>query len=179
MIKKMSLFDAFKNAMMNNPKGSRKEAFDHFLETVKSDPRYLAALAEDYFYRQTQNWDLDQNRLGSSLVATPAQRKRAEVSAAQRAASAARVAKATDEIKARIRKVIMLDLTLPNGKKLRDCTGAECAKAGGFYTEVSKHIKATEIVDKHLSERNLQDLYSRFSSKPASRRSTAELRASA
>lgn len=51
---------------------------------------------------------------------------------------------------------------MPNGKALRHATGAECASAGGFYAEIGKHLKATQVVDKHMSEANLQDIRARY-----------------
>jgi hypothetical protein len=162
MIKRVNLFDAFRSAMLSNPNASRKEAFEHFLETVKSSPAYLDALASDYFHRMEAQWKTEQVGKSVSLVATPATQRRAEISAERRAESVARAAKADDEVKVRFRAILLLDLTLPNGKRLRDATGAECAKAGGFYTEVSRHLKPTQVVDKHLNEAELRNIQTRF-----------------
>jgi len=79
-----------------------------------------------------------------------------------RAEGAARSATALATIKEKLREVLLLDLVLPNGKTLREATGADCARAGGFYVEVSKHIKPTQVVDKHLTEANLRDIRSRY-----------------
>lgn len=164
MIKKVNLFDAFRNAMLADPKASRKEAFKHFLETVHSNQVYVDALAEDYFYRMAAQWEPEKIGKGSySLVGTPATKARVERAIEKRTESAQRVEKARDEIKAKIREVLLLDLTLPNGKRLRDATGAECAKAGGFYTEVARHLKPTQVVDKHMNERDLREVWSRYS----------------
>lgn len=178
MIKKVTLFDAFRHAMLADPKTSRKEAFKHFLETVQSDPRYLENLAEDYFYRMAAQWEPQKiGKEGSfSLVGTPATKRRAELSAEKRAESGERVAKGHEELKAKVRAIILLDLTLPNGKRLRDATGAECAKAGGFYTEVARHLKPTQVVDKHFNEKDLRDIQSRYEG-GRRRESGAELRA--
>lgn len=162
MRKPISLFEAFKNAVMHAPDGSRKDAFDYFLEVVSSDPRYLEALADTYFEQNYKQWRAQKIGQSYSLVATPAAQRRSEVSADRRADTAVRVHTATQELKARVRAVVLLDLLLPNGKKLRHATGAECAKAGGFYTEVSRHLKPTEVVDKKLNERDLQNIQSRF-----------------
>lgn len=158
MIKKINLFDAFDRGMKSAPDGSRKEQFNHFLETVRSNPAYLDALATDYFDRMAAQWKIQQVGKGVSLVATAAPQRRAE----NRAENTARVEKVHADLKARIRATILLDLTLPNGKKLRDATGAECAKAGGFYNEVSRHVKPTQVVDKHLSETDLRNIQARF-----------------
>lgn len=163
MIKKISLFDTFKNAMLNDPKASRKEAFAHFLDSVRANPAMVDALAEDYFYRMAAQWEPQKTGKNSySLVGTPATNRRAEVSAERRADNAARMATATADMKSRLRNIILLDIMLPSGKKLRHSTGAECAKAGGFYTEVSRHLKPTEVVDKNLSEADLRNIQSRY-----------------
>lgn len=74
----------------------------------------------------------------------------------------ARTTIAFNEMKAKLRDVILLDLILPNGKALRDATGAECAKAGGFFADVAKAIKPSQVVDRHLSEGDLQNIRARF-----------------
>lgn len=158
MTKKPNLFAAFERAMKNAPEGSRKEQFEAFLETVQSSPDYLSALATDYFDRQAAQWKIQQIGKSHSLVGTST----VQASAERRAESAARVERVHAELKAKLRAVILLDITLPNGKKLRDATGAECAKAGGFYAAVAKHVKPTQVVDKHLSEADLRNIQARF-----------------
>lgn len=153
---KTNLFDVFRNAMLSSPHASRKEAFSSFLETVKSDPAYLDVLADNYFHSMAGRWKVDQVGKSRSLISTR--------TSADRADSAARASEAHTDLKARVRAVILLDLTLPDGKRLRDATGAECVKAGGFYTEVARHIKPTQVVDKHLSEADLRSIASRFES---------------
>lgn len=166
MIKKINLSDAFRNAMLNDPKASRKEAFKHFLETVRSNAAYVDALAEDYFYRMAANFEPMETGKGSySLVGTPATKRRAEQSAERRADSAARVAKAERELKESIRPFIWLEMLMPNGKKLRHCTGAELAKFGGVFYTLSHKLKPNQVVDKHLSESDIRNVASQFEGK--------------
>lgn len=170
MIKKVKLFEAFRRAMLSNPKGSRKEQYTEFMETVRSDPGYLDLLAEDYFYRQAQTWETREIEPGShAIVGTPAMQRRVERSAEQRAESAKRTAKMQEELAATIRPFIFLEMEMPNGKKLRNCTGAELAKFGGAFLEMSTYLKPTEVVDKHLSEKNLRDIFSRHDSPKSSK----------
>lgn len=161
------LFDIFRNAMLANPDSSRKETFNIFLEAVRSDAIYLDALASDYFHRMEAQWRVSRIGESHSLVGTPVTQRRAEISTERRKGHVERSAQAHTDLKARLRSVILLDLTLPNGKKLRDATGAECAKAGGFYTEVARHIKPTQVVDKHLNEAELRNIQARFESRAA------------
>lgn len=138
------LFDIFRRSMMAAGADSRQRAFEIFM----ADPELsLEELAKDYFDRHASTWKVR----GSSYNV-----------AFQREESAKRAERAESALLAEIRPVILLDLELPNGKTLRQSTGAECAKAGGFFAEVAKHIKATEVVDKHLTETDLQNIKRRI-----------------
>lgn len=169
MIKRLGLFDAFRKAMLNDPKGSRKDGFKQFLAIVESDPRYLLTLAEDYFDRASASWKVEKIGNSYSLVGTATAQRRTDVSAVERIEKKKRTAAAIQRGVERLRQVILLDMVLPTGKKLRDSTGAECAKAGGFFSEVARYLKPSEVVDKHLNEAELQNIWSRFGRKPNKR----------
>ena len=182
------LFDVFREAMMNNPGGSRKELQDTFVAAVTADTAYLEILAIDYFERMAAHHLVRPTPLGHTFDRTDVskeqsdrrveslladkrfrnaspeiQAQKAEEKKRQmRAEAAARTAIAFEEIKAKVRNVILLDLVMPDGKTLRHATGAECRKAGGFYAEVAKSIKPTQVVDRHLSEADLQNIRARF-----------------
>lgn len=68
------LFDVFRGSMMRNPTGSRKEAQDHFVEMMKSDPAYLDLLAKDYFERMAAVWTVRQEKHGYSFGRTEVSR---------------------------------------------------------------------------------------------------------
>lgn len=173
---KTTLFDVFRTSSLNDPTASRKQAFELFLDEVKGDPRLVRALAEDYFYRMAAQWEPQKVGKSFMLAATPATKRRAEMSAERREESAARVNKSVADLKVRIKAVIMLDLVMPNGKKLRHCTGAEVAKFGGMFTEIARHIKPTQVIDKHFNERDLQEIKLRYI---GTRRQEIERRANA
>lgn len=156
------LFDVFRDAMMHNPKGSRKEAQDLFIEQMRSDVVYLDLLARDYFTRMSAAWEVREENLGYSFGRTEVSADKIERASRAREESRTRTASAFAELKARVRDIILLDLTLPDGKVLRHATGAECSKAGGFYAEIAKHIKPQQVVDRHLSEGDLQNIRTRF-----------------
>lgn len=168
------LFDVFRETMIGNPTGSRKEQQDGFIERMKSDPAYLEMLARDYFDRMASVWvprveptgghsfgrtEASQDKV--QRLSHPNKSKSVELVRRTREESAARTAAALEELRAKVR-VVLLDLVLPNGKALRDATGAECAKAGGFYSEIAKHIKPTQVVDRHLSENDLKNICARY-----------------
>lgn len=170
------IFDVFRDTMMNNPEGSRVELQREFTRRMKSNKAYLDMLARDYFERMAAVWTVHPQKTGGysfgrTLVSQDkvarmshpkAVQKPVEVVRSERAAAATRTATAYAELKAKVRSIILLDMVLPNGKALRDATGAECAKAGGFYAEVSKRIRPTQVVDRHLSEGDLQNIRARF-----------------
>ena len=178
------LFDAFREAMLHNPSGSRKEAQDRFIETMMADTDgYIELLAADYFERMAAVYAVsgDDNsyvfertevsrekgeRISASLTGRPKLSSRRAVPLVdyrqQREESAKRTEMTFDAWKARVRKVILLDLEMPDGKKLRHATGAECPKAGGFYAAIAKHLKPTQVVDRHLGEGDLQNIKARF-----------------
>lgn len=156
------LFEVFRDALMRKPEGSRKEALDYFRKKMSADPAYLEMLARDYFERMSATYVARKVEHGFVFGRTDAAEARGEAIRRGRAESAARSPAMLAALQAKVCEVLLLDLVMPNGKKLRDSTGADCARAGGFYAEVSKHIKPTQVVDKHLTEANLQDIRSRY-----------------
>lgn len=165
MIRRVSLWNAFRNAMLSDPDGSRKDAFAHFLQSMQSDPAYLKELAQEYFDRNAAQWKIEHIGKNVSLVGTAAVQKRAEVSAAKRAENAKIVQERLAEIKATARAVLTLDFVMPNGKRLRDCTGAETERFGGIFSEIARHVKPTQVVGHHINARELANLCQRFEPK--------------
>lgn len=175
-----SLFDVFRESMLANPNGSRREAMDRFAEAMKADPVYLDMLARDYFERMSAVWTVTGGdtshvfeRTGPSAergariseakagVARLLSRRSAPPTPGQREAAARLAADQLAQYRATVRAAL-LDLPMPDGKLLRHATGAECTKAGGFYTAIGKHLKPTQVVDKHLTENDLQNIRARF-----------------
>jgi len=165
------LFTVFREAMLHNPKGSRKEALDYFLERINADPAYLEILAREYFDARAKYWSATPTALGTtfgrstaakenvsgSVVAMPTRKEQEQ----RREEAKQRTESIRDQMKTRLREVLLLDLILPNGKKLRDATGAECKKAGGFFAEVAKGLKPTQKVGHHRTETDLQNIKAR------------------
>lgn len=187
------LFDVFREAMMNNAAGSRKEAQDDFVKRMRADRAYVDMLARDYFDRMAAVWtvrteapssksfgrtEVSQDKVDRqstpraerpspaptvpALAAAIAEIKKPELVRRTMEEATARTAIAFNEMKAKLRSVVLLDLLLPDGKALRDATGAECAKAGGFFADVAKALKPSQVVDRHLSEGGLQNIKARF-----------------
>jgi len=169
MIKRTKLFDAAINSIRNNPDSSRKKQFDEFWETIRSDTGFFKSLAEDYFYAQAKSWEAKEGDNGSlNVVGTPL-KERQIISDAKRREVAAERAKRTDKVQAelasKIRPFIWFEMEMPNGKKLRHCTGSELKKFGGIFTELATHLKPTERLDSKLGETDIRNIASRFDSK--------------
>lgn len=167
------LFDVFRAAMMRNPNASRKEAQDDFVARMKADPAYFELLAIDYFERMAAVYvarvegptEYSFTRTGAAQGRVERMSKprapKPELVRRTREEAEARTATAFAEMKAKIRDVVLLDLIMPSGKALRDATGAECRRAGGFYADVARALKPTQVVDRHLTEEDLQNIRAR------------------
>jgi hypothetical protein len=60
-----------------------------------------------------------------------------------------------EQIKRRIERethLALLNLLMPNGKVLGDCTGQECLQFGRWFANLAKQVPPTEIVRDVLSE---------------------------
>lgn len=173
-----SLFDEFRAVMMETANGSRKEAQDAFIERMKADPDNFEALARDYFDRMAAVWtvrSLSRNDKSFGRTEVAADRsarlrgprderpaKPIELVRRTREEAALRTERVFEEMRANIRNVVLLDMPMPNGKLLRDSTGADCVKAGGFYAAVGKAIKPQQVVDRQLTEGDLQNIRARY-----------------
>lgn len=67
-------------------------------------------------------------------------------------------ANVTEHVRAEAEK-ILLDLEMPNGKPLRDCTGDDCRHFGGWYQRLAERVEADKLVGNVLSEQQVQELY--------------------
>lgn len=65
-----------------------------------------------------------------------------------------------DAMKTKIKGRI-LRLMMPNGKRLEDCTGAECVEFGGWYTAIGEYVGPYNLVGKVMKERDVLRLVAR------------------
>ena len=88
------------------------------------------------------------------------QRERArEQQAAERSEQ---VGQAEAAVTAQVRKeaeIMLLDLTAPNGKLNRHCTGAECRHFGGWYSRLADRVGDDNLVGDKVSEQDVRELY--------------------
>jgi hypothetical protein len=108
-----------------HPKASRERLRQLFSDAVRADDRWLDGCVEYAFT--------------NSINALENQRVR---DARQPAARPSDVAK---KMVPEAMKVLLLNMEMPNGKRLRYCTGREVAKFGSFYTKIAKKAGAKRI----------------------------------
>jgi hypothetical protein len=155
---KTELFEIMRTSLRRDPRASRRESLGYFLEEMQRDPKYLVALAEHYFYGNYDRFDVEQIGVGHAVVVPKPVKSREQ----RIRESADRAMPALSNIKQLVRSVVFLDIELPNGKRLRHATFADCAKAGGWYADIAKRGKPSEAVDKNLTETDLQNIWKRF-----------------
>jgi hypothetical protein len=55
--------------------------------------------------------------------------------------------------------LVLLELVMPNGKPLGDCTGTQCRKFGGLFAQLAKHVPRQKTVRSVLKEADVQKLW--------------------
>lgn len=117
------------------PSLTRKERFDDFRELLKgSDEEYQRAVDWYFFVNMHDYFTTNRSRPQDPV---------------ERAHSRDRKAQMVESIKAQI---VMLDLTMTNGKAMRDCTGAEMARFGNRFQKIAERVGKAKTVGSVLSE---------------------------
>lgn len=60
------------------------------------------------------------------------------------------------QVVADVVQMALMNLTLPNGKLLRDAKFKDCAKAGGWFAKIAKMGKPDQVVGRTISEAQLR-----------------------
>lgn len=149
--------DVLKRLIDDNPDSDKGTVFNLFLDEVRSEDaeEYLVVVIE-YWFANNYN----------SLAQTPDHKR--IMSKELFAERQARVEAVKSKIKSSIQKqaqILLLDMMMPNGKTLGECTGRECTglgnKVGGWLACVAAELKADERVVDVLSEDQLREFYER------------------
>lgn len=145
-----SIRDLLAEIIGDNPRATDRELLEKFVEQLRADDDYFVAAAE-YAFTNALN----------ALRRDPS--KQSRPSAEQKAKRAAEKAKAAGEhakLVARIKSgVMLLSMKMPNGKFLRDCSGAECDHFGGWYARVAAAVGPSKLVGEVLTEKQVRALY--------------------
>ena len=134
-----------------NPKADEKKIHELFWREIEGDPMLLRACVEYWL-------DNNFHSLTREIAGLP---KSVNKPAKQTVAA---VTKTKALIKERITheaRVILLDLVMPNSKRLGDCTGTECTKIGGWLSQLAKKVPPTKTVGETLSEQQVFDIWDR------------------
>lgn len=121
------------------PNATRKEQFDQFRERLSENSDEYQRAVDWYFFVNMHDY-LTTSR---NTKSTPAQR------AAQKESQAKTVEAIKDQI-------VILNLVMPNGKMMRDCTGAEMTMFGGSFVKVGKKVGSAKTVGSVLDEKQIR-----------------------
>lgn len=141
--------DLVAKLMAKDPGASIDDSFATFLEEIEK-PRNRKHLMSALEYAHANAYvALHKPQPRKPTPAQAAQEKKQQV---------ALVEQHKQIFKVKAFQIVMLDLVLPTGKALRDSTGKDCAKAGGWLAAIAKKIKPADIVGKVLSEAEVRQL---------------------
>ena len=148
-MKRGSPRDLLKRLIEDNSGLGEPDILKLFRSEVLDNPDMVDAIVE-YWYANNYR----------SLTIRPvvASEFKAKARVQAKAETAKRVEVLTKIVKARAQRMVLLDMVLPNGKPLRDSTGKDCAKAGGWLSKIAAKIKPNEVVGKTLSETQVRRL---------------------
>lgn len=141
--------DLLKRIIDRDPDAELDELGNEFWAEVRKNAEMLRTIVVDYWlpnnYRSlVKPREDDQERLA----------KQQERAAAFKDKVTAKVEEITNE-KA---KIMLLDMLMPNGKKLRHCTGTYCSQVGGWLSEVGRIVGHGKVGDA-LSEARLKKFH--------------------
>jgi len=136
-----------------NPNASKSALLRQFISELRDEENenYLL-VALEYVFDAAWNASVK-----------PADCARPRRSGGEVSASKAIAVAAASELKAAIKeaatRMVLLDLEMPNGKALRDCTGKECKRIGGWLVAVAAAVKPGDVIGAVLSEAQVRRLY--------------------
>lgn len=123
-----------------NPEADRKTRFEEFRTLLQDSGDDYQRAVDFYFFINMHDY----------LTTNRSHRHRVPL---DRAAAKQHQSIAVENIKAQI---VMLDLTMPNGKSMRDCTGSEMATFGSRFQRIAEKVGKTKIVGAVLNEEQIK-----------------------
>lgn len=132
--------DLVVDVVKNNPSGTRKEQFEQFRASLQESGDEYQRAVDWYFFVNMQSYLTGTRHRADPVVRQAAVQQRAEM---------------VEHIKAQI---VVLDLTMPNGKPMKDCTGAEMAKFGNRYQKIAERVGKTKTVGSILNEEQVRGI---------------------
>lgn len=131
---------------------TKEQAFDEFRMRLQTDEEA----------RRNVDWFFFINMYD---VIKPKPRTLGAVNATQRPSRSERIRASRDEAIERShdirQRLQLMSLTMPNGKELRDCTGAELATFGNRFKILAERVGKQRKVSDVLTEDDLQSTFNR------------------
>jgi hypothetical protein len=121
--------DLLKRLVEENPHASEQELLTLFSETVESDRThdYMGVIIEYWFTNNYHSLTGGRRRAAARAPAA------AHVAAAPAAGLRMRTLKHL--------KLKLLELRMPNGKALAECTGSDCKRIGGWCSKLATKVR--------------------------------------
>ena len=146
--------DLIKDAVRSHPRASEAEIRNEVWETIKNEQNYFETIFDYWFANNYRSFFIEELE-GEGTAIVPIKKANGVVRSNQ--PTREEVEKAKEEL-----RPILMDHILSSGKQLRDATFNDLKNESGWLKEVSKHGKPTEVVGKHLTEKNLWNLRKRI-----------------
>jgi hypothetical protein len=77
----------------------------------------------------------------------------------KRSVRSEQISQAKDALKERIQheaQIVLLQMIMPNQKKLYDCTGQDCKQMGGWLKAIGEKVPAKKTVGETLTEKQVR-----------------------
>ncbi len=146
--------ELIKDAVRAYPRASEAEIRNAVWEIVENEKDYFTTIFDYWFANNYRSFFIEELEADTPVI-TPMRKTNGAIRSNQ--PSREEIEKAKEEM-----RPILMDHILANGKALRESTFKDCEKESGWLKEVSKHGKPTEVVGKHLTEKNLWNLRKRI-----------------
>lgn len=125
------------------PEAEVKKQFSQFRKLLEERSDEYQSAVDWYFFVNMRDYMVNpRNRM-----ARPDPVQRAEARVEQR-----------DRIESIKAQIIMLDLTMPNGKQMRDCTGQEMSTFGNCFQKIAEKVGKTKTVGSVLNEDQVRSI---------------------
>lgn len=128
-------------AIESLPDNDVKDQFDKFRSMLNNQSDAYQRAVDWYFFVNMRDY------LVNPRTRTQDPMQRADALAQQR-----------ERIEAIKAKIVMLDLTMPNGKAMRECTGQEMATFGNRFQKIATAVGKSKKVGDVLSEEQVQKI---------------------
>ena len=137
----------FEQIMRDNPRADRERITKLYREAIEGDEDYLRTDLEYCCDNHWLAWE-HQRRKPSSLSAS---------SLGTAMPPSPELIQATEQLKG----MVLMMLTMPNGKPLGDCTGSDLTKIGGWFGALRSKVGPRQTVRSVLSEEDLRQAWNK------------------